>query len=658
MMIQRIDPAQLKKVYNIWCQGLYPSKMGPFFPFGSTYCEIEPLGYSAKHAHHENETFLILEGQGSMEIAGEKAGVSAGDVILIPALSAHRLDNLASTGRLRFISIYWSAPLIATLPKELLVIPAPPTPNGPLHVGHLSGPYLAGDVFTRYAALRGFRAFYAVGTDDNQCYVPAKGRQLGLTGKEVADQFVPTIMGALKNFGSKVHHELHPLGVDEHARFIQRTFTDLARTGAVELRKVRAPFCEDAGRFLYGAEISGGCPHCGRPTNGNGCEACGAYNDCGDLVHPTSNIGKGPVSLREVEKYYFPLSRYGEKLEPMLERVAMHPRLRSFYLQYLQRGLPDVAVSQFGSWGISCPDRPGQILYEWFEMAGSYLYMADQIAQKHSTGRFWEGAESAVVECFGIDNSFFYGFLVPALMMEMTPRFQPPKAFLFNFFYQLDGKKFSTSRNHAVWADDILASVPADVLRFYLALTRSEDKETNFNLDDFAAFVRSELVGRWQTLLHDFDADLEQLGRVVPAHEGALTAEQERFLHRLNRLIHEIHECYSLEHFSLNRAARRLNELATEIAEYFDRSRGNATGDGLDMNALNVTTQGLRAWAAALCPIMPDFGGRLTATLGGTTAKLAVAQSAEALKVGKLPTAELGEALLRLGAFQKKNSGR
>ncbi|WP_368737243.1 class I tRNA ligase family protein, partial [Acinetobacter baumannii] len=31
-----------------------------------------------------------------------------------------------------------------------LVTAGPPTPNGDLHLGHLSGPYLAGDILTRY----------------------------------------------------------------------------------------------------------------------------------------------------------------------------------------------------------------------------------------------------------------------------------------------------------------------------------------------------------------------------------------------------------------------------------------------------------------------------------------------------------------------------
>ncbi|MBI1862049.1 MAG: class I tRNA ligase family protein, partial [Deltaproteobacteria bacterium] len=515
MRIQKIDPSKLSQAYNILCQGVYPVEGATHFPFGTTYCEVEPLGFSLRHAHHDNETFLILAGTGVMEIAGEKAIVAPGSVILIPPHSSHRLDNTSDTDRLKFISIYWTAPLVEGLPQDLIVIPAPPTPNGPLHLGHLSGPYLAADVFTRYAAGRGSRAFHAMGTDDNQCYVLAKGRQLGLTGEEVAARFVPTIMGALKKFGCQVDAELHPLGVYPYTQFVQHTFSRLIDKGVLELRRVPTPFCEDTQQFLYGAQVSGGCPHCGVTTNGNGCEACGYYNDCSDLVAPKSNVGRGPVVLKEAEKYYFPLSRYGEALSEILSQVVMHPKLREFYLGYLEKGLPDVAVSQFGTWGVPCAERPGQVLYEWFEMAGSYLFLAQSVQKEHGTADFWRSNEAGVVEAFGIDNSFFYGLLMPALLREIDPMVKAPRAFLWNYFFQLEGKKFSTSRGHAIWADEILSAVPPDSLRFYLSLSRSEDRETNYDLSECEAFVRSELAGRWDGFLRDLDADLEKAGRAV-----------------------------------------------------------------------------------------------------------------------------------------------
>ncbi|MCX6125156.1 MAG: class I tRNA ligase family protein [Proteobacteria bacterium] len=650
MLIQKFDPAKFSEAYNIMCQGIYPTAFeGMFFPFGSTYCEVAPKGHSARHSHHENETFYILEGQGIIDIAGEKADVRAGDIVLIPAQNQHRLDNHSISIPLRFISIYWTAPLVSSLPKSLLVVPAPPTPNGPLHLGHLSGPYLAADVFCRYASLRGSKAAYALGTDDNQCYVLAKGRQLGLTGEQVAERFVPMITGALDRFGCKVHTTLHPLGLQSYITYVQRTFEDLLAKNALELRKVPTPYCLDTKQFLYGAQVSGGCPHCHHATNGNGCEACGYYNDCSDLLSPRSNVGTGPVELRDAQKYYFPLSRYAEKLRGLLARVAMHPQLRAYYEEYLSAGLPDVAVSQFGTWGVTCPGQPGQVLYEWFEMAGSYLYLADKAAQEQAGGDFWRGQSGGVVECFGFDNSFYYGLLLPALMLEIDPAVRPPLAFLSNYFYQLDGKKFSTSRNHAIWADTILAEMRPDTLRFYLSMTRAEDRETSFQLEDCTAFVRLELVGRWEGFLRRLDTALERSGRNVSAYAGTLSAAHERYIAKANLLLHDVHENYSVEHFSLNTVSELLGEYLALTARLFDRISSSS-----DHNSLNVVLQGLRPWSALLGPIMPDFSGQLLEAFGGGGSTFAVTANKTATSVGRLPLSELSDGLAELSAFQRK----
>lgn len=643
MLIQRMDPARFQEVYNIGCHALYPvAGLEGFVPFGSTYCQVEPGGFTARHNHHENETFLILSGRGRIQIGDEVAALSAGDVVLIPGLSQHRLDNTGAEP-LRFISIYWCAPQVPELPPALLVIPAPPTPNGPLHCGHLSGPYLANDVFVRYARLRGSKALFAMGTDDNQCYVAAKGRQLGLTGEEVAAKFVPLIMGALENFGCDVHQRLHPLGVEAYTRYVQETFARLVESGAVEKRRGPAPFCLETQQFVYGAQVSGGCPGCKEPTNGNGCEACGAYNDGHDLIAPRSNIGSKGVELREAEKYYFPLSRHAEALRALISGVHMHPALRAYYDAYLDRGLPDVAVSQFGTWGVPAPGLPGQVLYEWYEMAPGYLYLAREAAQAH-------GQQDAVwVESFGFDNSFFYGFLVPALIRAIEPAARPPRAFLFNFFYQLDGKKFSTSRGHAVWADEILAAAKPDALRFYLAKSRSEDRETNFSLPELVAFTRGTLVGEWEALVRAVDAALTRRDRRVPQHEGALSWDHERLLNRLDRLVGEVHESYGLERFALNHTARLLNDMLALIASAYYRSQGDA-------NNLALTCQALRVWGSLVEPIMPGFGGALAQALGGRTAALTIDARAASIAVGALPTGLLTDQLTGLAEFARARS--
>src|SRR5579875_3672757 len=71
-----------------------------------------------------------------------------------------------------------------------------PTPNGPLHVGHLSGPYLAADVAARAARAAGHQVLTVSGLDPHQNYVPAKARLEGRTATAVLDDYEATVRRA------------------------------------------------------------------------------------------------------------------------------------------------------------------------------------------------------------------------------------------------------------------------------------------------------------------------------------------------------------------------------------------------------------------------------------------------------------------------------
>ena len=61
----------------------------------------------------------------------------------------------------------------------VITIP-PPTANGPLHVGHLSGPYLASDIAGRAAKARGEDVLVVAGIDTGQNFIPTMAEVQGL----------------------------------------------------------------------------------------------------------------------------------------------------------------------------------------------------------------------------------------------------------------------------------------------------------------------------------------------------------------------------------------------------------------------------------------------------------------------------------------------
>src|SRR4030095_4756850 len=82
-----------------------------------------------------------------------------------------------------------------------IVVAATPTSNGDLHVGHLSGPYLAGDIYARYMRANGRQVIYTTCTDDSQSYVLPTARRLGTTPEALRDSSTAAIDSSLQAIG-------------------------------------------------------------------------------------------------------------------------------------------------------------------------------------------------------------------------------------------------------------------------------------------------------------------------------------------------------------------------------------------------------------------------------------------------------------------------
>lgn len=636
MWIQRLDREKTAREYNILCQDLYPWKGVVTPPFGAAWAIIEPGGITKRHNHNERETFFVVQGRGVMRVGGEQTEVKVGDVIYLPPFENHTLTNTSQTEDLIFLTVYWDDAAVWTAglgeaaapegrARRVLVTAAPPTPNGEIHLGHLSGPYLAADIHTRYLRLRGVEAHYLSGTDDNQSYVPVKAAKMGLPPGEAADRLAALIEEAMRAARIDMDLFIRPNASPYHASMVQQFLRKLHEDGKLIAKETLSPYCDACERYLFEAHIRGRCPHCGQPTGGNSCEDCGRPNDCADLVDPVcTGCGAAP-GTREVTRLHFPLHRYADALRNYHHSVAMNPNLRSLCEQVIAAGLPDIAVTHPASWGIPVPIEgfEDQRIYAWFEMAPRYLAYAQQLSEAlGSPGgweRSWKAADAQVVQCFGFDNGFFYAVFVPALLQAYDPEIRLTSAFVMNEFYRLDGLKFSTSRNHAIWGRETLARVPADVVRFYLAYTCPEAESTNFTLSDFEATVERELCGAWQGWLGDLGGRVARdFGGEVPA-TGDWTEEHRRFCQRLQQLTDEASIAYEAPTFSPQKAARTLCELVREARrfgkaeEHWRRvsSRHEEQRTGVALQLLAAKTL-----ARLAAPLMPDFAERLWRDLG------------------------------------------
>ncbi|MEA5504483.1 cupin domain-containing protein [Halotia wernerae UHCC 0503] len=108
MKIQWKKEAKITDEYGCAFRRMYPWQGYANTQWGSAWANIAPGTNTTEHGHDEEETFIIVSGEGEMTVDGETKEVSKGDVIYLPPFSHHTLKNTSSTEVLEMICIWWS----------------------------------------------------------------------------------------------------------------------------------------------------------------------------------------------------------------------------------------------------------------------------------------------------------------------------------------------------------------------------------------------------------------------------------------------------------------------------------------------------------------------------------------------------------------------
>lgn len=511
--------------------------------------------------------------------------------------------------------------------RKTLVLATPPTPNGDLHLGHLSGPYLRADIYTRYSKMRGAETYYLTGADEHQSYVAYKGEKLGLSPPETADKFGEMMRRTLEAAHVEVDLYARPRQSPHHIALVQEFVKRLYEEGKLLVKEGPSPYCETCDQYLYEVYIHGKCPHCGSGVGGNVCEDCGRPNDCLNIREALCTRCGNAAGTRTFKRLYFPLSNYERQLRAYFESAQMSPHVRVLCEQMLADGLPDISLSHVSRWGIPVPVEgfDGQTVFVWFEMAPGFLAATQELCERLGVREgwrdFWTSDDVDIIQFFGFDNAHFFAVFFPAIFMAYDAQIRVPRTMVINEFYRLDGLKFSTSRNHAVWGGDILARVPADTIRFHLSYSGPETEQTNFTLSEYQETTRRELVGQLQGWLNELGRKMEgAFGRVVPAATEPWTDEQKQFYERLQSFTAEAAASYETRGFSPHRATRVISELARTAHRFakeeepwslLDSRRPQwQTGVALELAAAKTL-------AMVSAPLMPEFARELWRDLGG-----------------------------------------
>lgn len=621
-----------REPHDVRYKDIYPWDAISDTPFGASLAVVEPGGRTMLHSHTPAETFVICRGSGTMTIDGQATQVAAGDVIYNPPHSRHDLRNDSATDELVFVSVFWDPGGVeprdaAAVPR--LIVPAPPTSNGPLHLGHLAGPYLLGDVLRRYYRARGTPVRLVCVMDEHQSYVLDRALAEGTTAAELCARYSDQMAQTLAQFHAAPDDCVYPTRDPAYQAAVRERFARLVHAGRLEARELATWFCERCELSLYDSFVLGTCPHCGAGCYGFLCDACSAPNQTTDLIDPICDRCQQPPSVRMVKRLVFPLAPYAAELAEHHGRLRASPKLRRLAAQWvdqLARGpgkLASVAASQVSSWGIpvGIAGFEGQVISPWFEIALAIPYLMTRHAP-----------DGELTQLFGYDNAFLYLIHDPAITMALgaaggagdlpggidAAAALPPRL-VANEFLLLDDAKMSTSRSHSLRAADVLARVPADLLRLYLAKLRPEDARTTCSPVAGQMYL-TVIAQHWQSWLARLGDDLAaESGSLAPEPVSAATwsAEQTEFLRSIKELVGRARRGYE---------AASLKEVMSVIHELVDRAAafgaaqiqlaGIASLASQRQAGLVLELAALRSFAMVVAPIMPVFAHQLWTCLG------------------------------------------
>jgi len=405
--------------------------------------------------------------------------------------------------------------------KRTLVTCALPYANGPVHIGHLAGAYIPGDIYVRYLRMRGEDVVFICGSDEHGVPITIKAREEGVTPQDIVDRYHKVMKDAFSGLG--INFDIYSRTSSRvHDKNASKFFRKLYDQDDFIVRESEQLYDEQARMFLTDRLIEGTCPKCGNPrAYGDQCESCGCTLSPEELLDPRSRLSGSTPVMKKTKHWYLPLDRY----EPWLREwiLEQHKEWKTnVYGQcksWLDSGLQPRAVTRDLDWGVPVPveGAEGKVLYVWFDAPIGYISNTQELLPQ-SWEKWWKDPETRLVHFIGKDNIVFHCIVFPS-MLKAYGDYILPENVPANEFLNLEGDKISTSKNWAVWVHEYEEQFPGceDVLRYVLTANAPETKDNDFTWKDFQSRNNSELlaifgnfVNRAVVLTHKY------FGGVVP----------------------------------------------------------------------------------------------------------------------------------------------
>jgi len=509
-----------------------------------------------------------------------------------------------------------------------LVTSALPYANGPIHFGHVIGAYLPADVYVRTLRLMGEEVLFVCGTDEHGVAITIGAEREGIPYPEYVARWRASIKSTFDRLGLAFDVWSGTSISPPHERLSQHFFRRLGEGGYLQERESEQLYCPKDGMFLADRYVAGTCPFCSfRPARGDECPRCGKWLDPLALIEPECKVCGTLPERRKTRHWYLNLPKLrDEHIGAWFEQHGWKPNVSAFIGNQLKEVEPR-PITRDMSWGVPVPfdlahGETGKVLYVWFDAPIGYVSFTAEWAAARGDPEAWKtwwcSPDTRLVHFIGKDNIPFHCLVFPSMLFGVKEDYVLPWAVPANEFYNLQGRKFSTSAGWSIDLDDFFARFDAEATRFYLLSSAPETADSEWNWNDYQRVVNTQLadtIGNLATRVLKFiEKNFE--GR-IPACEPSQQAELDGVLFEDCGTFGDPAE--AILAFRFRRAAEQLIENARVANVFIDRLAPwslRKTDPVRCASVLNTCCQWI-AWVSRWsAPFMPGKAQKLWAMLG------------------------------------------
>ena len=452
--------------------------------------------------------------------------------------------------------------------KRYTITAALPYANGPIHIGHLAGAYIPADIYSRYLRLMEKDIVFICGSDEHGAAISIRAKKEGVSPQKIIDKYHFMIKKSFLDFG---------ISFDNYSRTSSKTHHQTASNFFIDLydknifieKETEQLYDAKENQFLADRYVEGECPKCNfKEAYGDQCENCGSTLNATDLINPKSKLSGNKPSLKKTKHWFLPLNNFENFLKKWFLKEKKSDWKTNVYGQvksWISEGLKPRAITRDIDWGIPVPikDAIGKVLYVWFDAPIGYISSTIEWAEKEKVDwkPYWQDPNTELVHFIGKDNIVFHCVIFPSIL-KASEKYILPSNVPANEFLNLEGEKFSTSKNWAIWLDDYMKDFPEmeDTLRYVLTANAPENKDNDFTWKDFQAKNNNELVAIFGNFIN-------RVAVLTEKYYDGLTPQISDFNKEEQNLLDEVYSYpkkigKSLEKFKFREAVNKMIDLA------------------------------------------------------------------------------------------------